>query len=72
MTTPERLQRAMGRIQYKAEASALAKKYSTHGFLDPYAMSSSQSEKFMVELGELAQAANDRKQLHKTLRKTVG
>jgi len=63
---------AMGRIQYKAEASGLAKKYSTHGFLDPYAMSSNQAEKFMIELGELAQVANERKQLHKTLRKTTG
>jgi len=63
---------AMGRIQYKAEASGLAKKYSTHGFLDPYAMSSNQAEKFMIELGELAANANSRQKLQKTLRTTAG
>jgi len=63
---------AMGRIQYKAEASRLAKKYSTHGFLDPYAMRSTQAEQFMEELGRLAEAASKRSRLEKSLRTTAG
>ncbi len=57
---------AMGRIQYKAKSSSLAMKYSPHGYLDPYAMTSTQAEKFMRELGEFAKAA-EKKRLNKSL-----
>lgn len=58
---------AMGRIQYKASASLLAMKYSAHGILDPYAMSSVQAEMFMKELGDIAKAAAEKKKLTRSL-----
>jgi len=42
----------MGQIALKKQQNPIIEKYSTHGFFDPYAMNSNQSELFMTDIAK--------------------
>jgi len=43
---------SMGQIALNKQQNPIVEKYSAHGFLDPYAMNSNQSELFMTDIAK--------------------